>query len=202
MTDSSSPTWHLVRTRPLSEYKAADGLERNGYEFYFPRATTPKPRPGRDDAPLFPGYLFVRNDGNGSRLPPLNRVDGVLGWVQFDGVVPEVPDEVITELSRRIKEIGERGGHWRRFMPGETVRVTSGWMNSLAKVVAEPDSPQTKVRVLLDFMDRLVNARVPWADLEPADVEQSRSFAGRRPRRTRGRGRWIRGYGPRTPEVA
>ena len=194
--------WYLIRTRPRSEYKAAAGLERSGYEYYFPKVRTPKPRPGHDDTPLFPGYLFVRYHRNGNGLPPLNRISGLIGWVDFDGAVPEVPDEIIEELSQRIDAINNHGGHWRRFKPGETVQVTSGRMNNLAKVLEEPESPQSRVQVLLNFMGRMVRARVPWRDLEPVNGVPGSYWPSRSPRRTRGRGRWIRGQGPRASEGA
>lgn len=184
--------WYLVRTKPLCEYKASTALGRNGYELFFPLVSTPRPRLGRQDAPLFPGYLFVRQDRDSSRLTPLDRIEGMIGWVQFDGVAPEVPDEVIRELAKRLEIIDSQGGSWKRFQPGERVRVASGWVDVLAEVLEEPASPNSRVRVLLDFMGRLVRARVPWQDLQPVDEESVRP-----PRRTRGKGRWIDGYGPR-----
>ena len=189
--------WYLIRTKPLSEYLAATALERNGYELCFPRVQTPRPRTGHVDAPLFPGYLFVRQDRNGSGLPAINRMAGLIGWVKFDDVVPRVPDEVITELERRLEAINEGGGHWTRYQPGERVRVVSGKMESLAEVLEEPSSPESRVNVLLDFMGRLIPARVPWQDLQRIEDDSVYDRGGRPPRRTRGRGRWVRGFGPR-----
>ena len=115
--------WYLARTKPLSEYVAASALRRYGYGLYFPRVKTPRPRRGYDDAPMFPGYLFVRHEQDGLALPPVARIAGLIGWVQFDSVVPRVPDEVITELGLRLNEINTTGGYWTRFKPGEKVRV-------------------------------------------------------------------------------
>ena len=202
MNGRAEAKWYLIRTRPKSEYKAAAWLERSGYEYYFPTVSTPKPRPGHHDVPLFPGYVFIRYHRNGNGLLPLNRFSGLVGWVEFDGAVPVVPDEVIAELSERIEAINRQGGYWRRFQPGEMVNVTSGWMNNLAKVLEEPESPQSRVRVLLNFMGRMVQARVPWTDLEPVNGGPGSHWSSRSPRRTRGKGRWIRGYGPRASENA
>ncbi len=190
--------WYLVRTRPLSEYMAAAAMERSGHKLYFPRVKTPRPRRGHGDAPLFPGYLFVRQDRDKSGLPAVNRIAGLVGWVQFDGVVPRVPDDVIVEMARRVERINKEGGYWTRFRPGEKVQVVAGSMESLAEVLEEPKSPQSRVRVLLNFMGRLVPARVPWQDLRPIEEEPTGQDEGRPPRRTRGKGRWIRGFGPRT----
>ena len=188
--------WYLVRTKPMSEYLAALALERKGYELCFPLVDTPRPRSGHADAPLFPGYLFVRRDRNGSGLPAISRIAGLIGWVQFDDVVPSIPDAVIAELVRRVAAINRKGGHWRRYRPGERVSVSWGSTETLAEVLEEPNSPESRVSVLLGFMGRLVRARVPWEDLRPASGESARFNEGRPPRRTRGNGRWVRGFRP------
>ena len=102
--------WYLVRTRPMSEYFAAVTLQKNGYELFFPRVKTPCPRIGREDSPLFPGYLFVRQDLDDLRLTPINRMPGLIGWVAFDEVVPRISDEIVKELQIRIEKINEKGG--------------------------------------------------------------------------------------------
>jgi transcriptional antiterminator RfaH len=187
----------LARTKPMSEYVAATALERNGYELYFPRVKTPRPRYGHTDAPLFPGYLFVHQVHNGSGLPAIQRMAGMLGWVKFDDEVPKVPDEVISELEQRLEAINSGGGLWARYRRGEQVRVAMGAMEGLAEVLEEPRSPQSRVRILLSFMGRMVPARVHWSDLRPTNQGSGTDYGGRPPRRTRGRGRWIRGFGPR-----
>ena len=196
MTDS----WYLIRTKPLSEYLAAASLERSGYESYLPRVQTPKPRAGHTDTPLFPGYLFVRQDDNGSTRPAIQQLTGVAGWVQFDGEVSTVPDEVITQLDSRIRAIDRSGGFWNRYRPGERVRVLLGSMESSAEVLEAAKTPQSRVRVLMGFMGQLVQTHVPWQDLRPLHSEGTSMVGGqeRAPRRTRGKGRWIRGFGPRT----
>ena len=156
-----------------------------------------KPRPGANDVevPLFPGYLFLRFDleEQGSAV---RRLPGVSGWVRFGGVAAPVPDGVVADLAKRVEAINSGGGMWTRFRPGDVVRVASGRMESLAEVIEEPRSPEARVRVLLDFMGRQIPAQVPWHTLEAVDRETAMIQKGRRPRRTRGRGRWVQGFGP------
>ena len=189
--------WYLARIRPMCEYSAAVALERTGYKLYFPRLMTYRPRAGHDDAPLFPGYLFIHMTQEDSRLPSIRHVAGLVGWVEFDGVMPAVPDEAIEELRSRVESINGEGGYWKRFRPGEMVRIIWGSAESFAEVVEDSTSPQSQVRVLLDFMGQLVPARVPWQDLEPVGDQTVQFYRDRLPRRTRGKGRWIRGFGPR-----
>jgi hypothetical protein len=126
---------------------------------------------------------------------------GLIGWVEFDGVVPTVPDELIKELRKRIDAINGEGGYWKRYKPGEQVRVSTGKIDSWAEVLEEPRSAESRVKVLLRFMGRLVQARVPWHDLQPMDSNWAAQYFERPARRTRGKGRWIRGFGPRATEA-
>ena len=194
--DAMSRDWYVIRAKPQSERLAASALERNGFELFFPCVRTLDAKQHRFSVPLFPGYLFIRNREESPDWSSVRRLPGVLGWVQFNGVAPLVPDEVISDLARRVEAIDMDGGLWTRFQPGDKVRVISGNVETLAEVIEEPKSPQARVRVLLEFMGRRVSAQVPVHDLQltqhnASDKEQTRS-----PRRTRGKGRWIRGFGP------
>ena len=194
--------WYVVHTRPMAEYAARRHLEYEGMEVLLPWATTPYPRPGRADAPLFPGYLFIRYDLEGRGSGPVHRVPHVAGLVSFGGVVPAVPDEVMDELSQRIEEIEKTGGVWPRFKSGDLVRVLMGPSDTLGEVVEEASSPGARVTVLLQFLGHLVEARVPRKNLEPVGHRTISYGFERPPRRTRGRGRWIQGFGVRSAATA
>lgn len=185
--------WYVIRTQPRAEYLAADELERDEVEIFFPRVKTPHPRFGHEDMPLFPGYLFLRCDPEEEGWPTFRPRHRVLGWVGFEGVVPSIPDRAVGELRERLDGIGREGGLWRRFRCGERVEVISNGIESVAQVVEEAKSPQGRVKVLLSFMGRLVSAQVPWESLR--SWEEHPWEAHRAPRRTRGRGRWIGGQG-------
>ncbi len=193
--------WYAIRTKSLCEYHAARNLERGGFEVFFPCVLSPRSRPGHIDEPLFPGYLFLRhNPESQGWLSPL-RLPGVLGWVRFGDWVPSVPDEVIAELAERVKQINRKGGLWTRFKPGDRVQVVDGKIESVAEVLEEAKSPEDRVRVLLEFMGRSVFAKVPWRSLRPFRDELIPRGRSRPPRRTRGGGRWTRGFGPRAVEA-
>ena len=187
--------WYVLRTEPRAEYMAAAELDGDGFEVFFPRVTSPHQRVGHTDLPLFPGYLFLRCDPQSDGWPSFRMRHRVSGWVNFAGVIPAVPDEVIAEVAHRIDGINATNGLWRRFRQGERVQVTSHGLGAVGEVVEEAKSPQARARVLLNFMGRLVQAQVPWADLQP--VQHQITDNQRLPRRTRGRGRWIQGFGPR-----
>ena len=191
------PHWHVVRTRPLGEYLAADSLRRIDLQVFFPRIRTRQPRLGRQDVPLFPGYLFFRYNLDEDGWPAFYDVPHVLGPVQFEGVSPPVPDEVIDTLAKQVDMYNEERGPRARLIAGQRVRVVSGKLECLAEVVVEPKSKQARVRVLLEFLGRMVIAQVPRGDVWLMDPWESRTSPQHRsPRRTRGRGRWIGGWRP------
>ncbi len=198
----TSLRWYAAYIRPRTEAVAASSLERVGYQVFAPRVRTHHPRRGIASAPLFPGYLFLRHDLEEYGWPQLNRVPQALGLVQFDGVAAPIPDEVIEELMRRLDEINSTTGLWNTFRAGDTVRVRSGHLESLAQVVSEARSPQARVRVLMEFLGRQVYTEVPWQDIWPArgDAFLSVPPPAMSLRRTRGRGRWIKGFGSRAGE--
>ena len=193
--------WYAARTRPLAEYVVRGHLETAGFGVFLPCGQTRTPRPGHQDAPLFPGYLFLRYDLEKQGWGPVRRVPQLVGLVSFGKEVPAVPDDVMDDLVQRVKAINGRGGLWPRFRPGERVRVALGPTESLAEVVEPAKSPRARVRVLLEFLGRTVEAKVPWRDLQPVSASgPNGNWHGPSPRRTRGRGRWIKGHGPRVVE--
>lgn len=198
----TSLRWYAAYIRPRAEAVAASSLEHVGYQVFAPRVPTHHPRRGITSAPLFPGYLFIRHNLEEHGWPLLNRVPQALGLVQFDGVAAPIPDEVIDELMRRLDEINSTTSPWNTFHAGDTVRVRSGHLESLAQVVSEARSPQARVRVLMEFLGRQVYTEVPWRDIWPAkgDAFLGVSIPTSQARRTRGRGRWIKGFGPRAGE--
>jgi len=185
--------WYIVRTKPRAEYLAAEELGRDGFEIFSPRVKNPSPI-SHADTPLFPGYLFLRCDLEGERISSIRQAHHVAGWVSFGGEIPSIPDEVVRALMERAEAINREGGLWRRYRPGEKVRIISNNIDSLAEVIEEVKSPQARVKVLLNFMGRLVSAQVPWEHLQP--TESASGEKHRLPRRTRGRGRWVQGFGP------
>jgi len=187
-----APAWYVARTRSLAEYRARDHLEAMDVECFLPTVSTPSPRRGReDDAPLFPGYLFVRYELQEWSTRPLGWGQDLARLVTFGGVAPSVPEQLIDQLRHRVAEINGSGGLWKRYQPGDRVLVRLGspeW-ESLAVVVKGAKSPEGRVRVLLEFMGRQVQAQVPWRDVRPAPDGYA---IWRRRRGTRGRGRHFR----------
>lgn len=192
--------WYVVRTKPRSEFLAANELNGVDIENFSPLVKTPLVRNGSMAAPMFPGYIFTRLDLESDGWPSFRFGQHALGLVNFNGVVPWVPDEVIAELKQRCDSINQQGGIWRRYQPGDWVQVVSSTIQGLAQVVEDGKTAQTPVRVMLRLFERLVPVLVPRHDLQP--LEEASDIRTHAPRRTRGRGRWIRGFGSRVSATA
>lgn len=188
------PRWYVVRTKPRSEHLAAGELDRVGIEHYAPLVKRPQAGACTADSPLFPGYLFLRCDPEAESWPSFHQAQYIAGWVNFRGEIPSLPDEVIANLKRRCDEINQEGGIWKRYVPGERVHIVSPTISGFAQVVEDGKTAQSPVKVLLQFLDRLVPAQVPRESVQP--IDRSDEIKVHAPRRTRGRGRWVRGFGP------
>ena len=186
--------WFVLRTYPRAEHMAANRLERDGFEVYFPQVKAVLPRLPHAKIPLFPGYLFLRCDPNKEGWPRFSPAHHVSGWVNFEGVVPSLPTEVVEELMGQVEAINGGGGIWKRFQPGERVQVVSSSEWGWGEVVNDAKSPDGRVKVLLRMMGRLVPAQIPWENLRPMENEPMEPR--KVPRRTRGGGRWIQGHSP------
>jgi len=186
--------WYIIRSTPQADFLAAAELLSAGFEIFSPRVKSHHPKNVPQFAPLFPGYLFLKWDLEGEGKPSFHGAPHVSGWVNFEGIAPAIPDEVINDLAHRVEHINTNGGLWRRFEMGDKVRIVAGTLEGLGEVVEAASSAQSRVKILMQFMGRLVSAQVPWNSLEP--LQQKPMEYGKQPRRTRGRGRWIRNKKP------
>ena len=187
------PSWYVVRTDPHAENLAENELSRDGFETFLPRIKNARTGLPAKEQPLFPGYLFLRLNPSGEVWPVFRPGHRVIGWLNFGGEVPSLPDSAVAELKQRVEVINHEGGLRPRFEPGQIVQVMSQSIQGLARVIEDARSPKSRVKVLLEFMGRSIAADVGWEYLRP--VEDSVGDIRQAPRRTRGRGRWIKGYG-------
>ena len=176
--------WYVVRTRSLQEYKTRDQLTDAGVEAYLPCVPSERPRRGHADTPLFPGYVFAQLDPDTDEASVLSRVDSLARIVTFGGVAPVLPDEAMSNLQQRVEELAARGVEWYPFKPGDSASVVIGNTETLGQVLETSLAPRARARVLVEFLGRLIETTVPVSRLRP----------DRAPRRTRGGGRFIRGF--------
>lgn len=188
-------SWYVIQTVPRSEHQAATEIRELGWEVFLPCTSSPDPRAKRSQIPLFPGYLFVKCSLTAETQSSMSRTKYVAGWVHFEHTVIDVPDEIIRELQSRLEAMNRNHGAWTQFKARQAVYVTSKLFEGLAEVADDSVSAEGRIKVFLEFMGRLVPAQVPWADLRSVENGPPQSLESSH-RRTRGRGRWIRGPSP------
>jgi transcription antitermination factor NusG len=188
-----APAWFAVHCTPFKEWLAATALgDQLGLNVYLPQIKQ-RVRGRTRYLPLFPRYLFVQSDIDCLAVNRINAIAGIVRLVSFDGAPQSIPHGVIEHIRRQINLINAEGGMpQHNFRPGSVVRLKSGPLQGLDAIFIGPMSPSERVRILIEFLGSQREAEVD-VDLleavaaEPVGVEQ----AVRRPRRTRGHGRFI-----------
>ena len=185
--------WYVARVTPKNEFKASKEFQSQGLEVYLPTYRSDDSGSGDSVLPLFPGYLFVCLPKDLDDIPTFRSSHRILGFLKFDHEMAWLSEEEIFELVEYCE--GHEGEVvWNRFRAGQRVLVrTNGW-EVAAEVVGEPKSPGNRVRVLVEFMGRMVPTLVPWANLSTVQQDLAPFMGSDRklPRRTRGRKRWIK----------
>ena len=185
---ATRPCWYVARTSPLQEYAVRDQLLAHGVEVFLPCVPAERVRRGHDDTPLFPSYIFVRFGAADGAVWLLRQWLPSVRLVTFDSAAPPVPDDVMSALVALTARAAAEGGVWRRFRPADQVTVWLGGSEILGEVLEENPLPQSSVRVLIRLLGRLVDVKISPKKVRPASMATPS-------RRTRGRGRWIRGFG-------
>ncbi len=94
------PQWYVAYTNIKSEKRAAEGLQRKGFDTFLPmmsRWTSRRHKRVLREQPLFPRYLFVDVRG-GSSTFALRATDGIEALLVNDGKPLVVPAKLIAEI--------------------------------------------------------------------------------------------------------
>ncbi len=148
--------WYCVRTKPKHEHIAAANLARlAGLEVFCPRLRVERStRRGivRVLEPLFPCYLFVRCILE-DKLDDMRYVNGVGSLVNFGGLIPRVPEEVIAGL-REYFANEEVVLVRDELQPGTEVVVAEGAFEGMRASVLRVLPARQRVQVLLEILGR------------------------------------------------
>jgi transcriptional antiterminator RfaH len=155
--DTASASWYCARTKPKHEHIAAANLRRQGgFPVFHPRLrstqTTFRGVVKQITEPLFPGYIFVRCNLDES-LDTLRHTSGVSSLVSFGLRIPEVPQDIISELMECFGN-DETLTMERQPAPGDVVNVTTGAFFGMQAVVLRSWPAKRRVQILLDILGR------------------------------------------------
>lgn len=168
----TSSSWYVVRTKPHSEGRAADHLQRQGFGTYLPRYLKQRRHARRIElvrAPLFPSYLFVSFDVDADRWIPIRSTLGAVDLIRYvDGRPIPLPTTVID----KIREQEDGRGLVRlidrlALRPGDRVAVTRGaFTEQIGHLVSCSD--RERVVVLLNILGRDTPLALPAECIAPA----------------------------------
>lgn len=149
-------SWLCARTQPKHEHIAAANLRKQlGLQVFHPRIKVERAtRRGlvRSVEPLFPCYIFVRCTLQ-EHSSLIRYVPGVSSLVQFGGIVPEVPSNVVEELQQCFSS-DEPLFLQDRIGEGDEVSVVEGALMGSRGIVARVMPARQRVQILLDFLGR------------------------------------------------
>ncbi|MBI1877470.1 MAG: hypothetical protein HYR94_04445 [Chloroflexi bacterium] len=184
--------WYVLHTKPNTEYQVATALQQRGLEIYLPEIENPKTPQAHKSKPFFPCYLFLKVDFEIVGLSHVQWTPGLRRVLTFDDQPVPVSNKVIDLIQRRLGEIKANGG-WpaHTFKPGDTVRITDGPFQDMLAIFEGPTTPSQRVQVLLNMLGHASRVQVDVATLEKAPMAAEAPIP-KRPRRTRGQGRYIK----------
>jgi len=171
---SSQAAWYCLQAKHKHEHIAAAHLrELRGGIVFCPRLRFRRQtRTGITwvTEALFPGYLFA-NFVLGRMYRAVGYAHGVRCIVRFANRYPTIDEVTVTQLSHHV---GEREIRVIDYEPlrGDSVKVAEGAFAGLDAVVTQTLPARDRVRVLMEFLGRKVEA-----ELERSAV--LRSEAGR-----------------------
>ncbi len=141
--------WYLLKTKPRGEERVLHHLRSADYSYLFPTfwKTSVFGR-RREKRPLFPGYVFVRASLKRD-YHTLRYTRGVSGFVKFGDLPLPVPDAIIGELKRRIREDGTVRMMSKPLKKGEVVTISEGPLAGFEGVFVESLNDGERVALLL-----------------------------------------------------
>lgn len=154
--------WYFIQFKRNSHRIAERNLNQQGFKTFLPlQEVTRKHRSEflTSTRPLFPGYMFVSINLDGSPWHKINSTLGVSRLVCQDGMPKRVPSEVVTGLISRCDSFG------RLLSPlalkcGDSVEIQSGALATFIATVETIDSNK-RIWVLMDIMGQMTRVRVP-----------------------------------------
>ncbi len=161
MLTSATRRWYSVYSKPQKERFAQNQLQSKGVEVFLPQLVIPQATAvSRRVVPLFPSYLFVRIDISSGESAYVVWAPGVKYLVSFNGVPASIDDDVIEFLKDRADPSGQIQAS-SNLARGQRVRVTEGPFAGLDALIERPPDGRGRIKLLLNLLNRQVQAEIP-----------------------------------------
>ena len=166
-TQSEQPRWFCIRSQQKHEQIAAVHLRKmSGVEVCCPRVRLKRnTRAGAKwfTEAMFPGYLFARFVLEFS-LKEVRYTAGVAGILQFGDQYVSIADEIIEGLRQHTNE-QQLTVLTPDLAVGNEVKIVDGTLRGLEAVVTQVLPGKERLRILMTFLGRQVEAEIHPKDL-------------------------------------
>lgn len=189
--------WYTLYTKPNSEYRVEAALRERGIETYLPEIRFNNNQKKEVKKPFFPCYLFIKVNLETVGYSKWQWLPGLRNIVESGGLPIALSETTIDQIREKINKIRLYGNQLpKSFKPGENVRITEGPLRNMIAVFDGPTTPSQRVQVLLTILGSVKKVKIDPRNLEkpPASTQVPNP---KKQRRTRGRGRYIKGSTPR-----
>ncbi len=155
--------WYALWTHSHCEQLVYDQLTVKGFEVFLPKIETWSRRAGikhRILTPMFPGYLFVRDELSDRRYTELlsaRRLVCVLS--NGEGGLAEVPDQEINAI-RAVVQSNLRAMPHPYLQAGQRVRITSGPLADVEGILVERHASKGLLVLSVHLFQRSVAVEV------------------------------------------
>jgi transcriptional antiterminator RfaH len=153
--------WFVLSTHPHREAEALKNLARQSFSAYCPMIMKHIRHARRTyDAarPLFPGYVFVAQEGEGQRWRPLNSTLGVRSLLMCGELPARLPAGFVEDLKAREVN-GSICKPEKPFEIGQQVTIQGGAFDGIIGQIVEMRE-NDRVLVLLDLLNRQTRVQI------------------------------------------
>lgn len=160
--------WYLVYCRAKQEARAKLNLNNQGFETYLPRVLSEKISRGKRqlaEAVLFPNYLFVHLDPDGSDFYKVRSTRGVSGFVRSGDKPAQIPSKLIKTLALNEERLEQAGIFDEGFKPGQRLRLLNGPFKGLSAIYTM-DEGQERIKVMVEILNSKSPLSISLKDVE------------------------------------
>ena len=161
-----SAHWYAIQTRYRFERKVTAQLRSQGLETFLPLLKEIhhwSDRQKRVDAPLFPGYMFVRLDQSSLIQKQFLKTVGTIGLITFGGEAAPVPNKQIDDLRKLLSQNLPCALH--PFLKvGQKVRIRGGCLDGVEGILEE--AGHKNLVISIDSIQRAIAMRIEGYELQ------------------------------------
>jgi transcription antitermination factor NusG len=164
----SDSSWYAIQTLPRHEKKITTELHQKGIQSFLPLVSERHQWSDRRvsiNAPLFPGYVFVRITQDQTTRVAVLRTIGVRNFVGMRGMGDPIPDNQIDGV-RAIVSKGVPFCSSGFVNVGQRVRVRGGSLEGVEGIVTSVNGDKSLV-ISVDLIQKSLAIRIAGFTIEP-----------------------------------